>query len=85
MDKTVYITKYALTSGIIVCQMDVKDDGKSCYGKPPEWFMSVGFYGKDFYLTKEEADKDCEERRLKKIQSLEKQLTKFEKMTFDAK
>lgn len=85
MDKTVYITKYALTSGVIVAQMDVKDDGKSCYGRPPEWYASTGFFGKDFHLTKEEAEKDCEDRRLKKIHTLKKQIAKFEKMTFEIK
>jgi len=79
--RIVFITKYALTSGIIECEMDVNEDGKSCYGKPKDFLFSTGFYGNDFHLTKEDAIKDCEKRKEKKIASLQKSIAKINKIT----
>lgn len=78
----VYITKYALTSGIIEAEMRVKDNGNSCYGKPKGYYYETGFYGNDFFLNKEEALQNCENRRLRKIESLKKQIEKISKKKF---
>lgn len=43
---------------------------KKCYGKFKSF--SQGFYNDDFHLTKEDAIKDAEKRRKKKIESLKK-------------
>jgi hypothetical protein len=84
MTQKVFITKYALTNGIEEVEMDVSlNDGnfkKKCYGKYNGF--SQGFYNDDFHLTKEEALKDAEERRKKKIESLKKQITKLERLSF---
>ena len=73
MLKTVFITKYCLTStGVMVEEMAISDDGKSCFGKPKGWIMGTGFYGKDFHLTEEAALKDFHERKAKKIKALKK-------------
>jgi len=82
MIQKVFITKYALTSGIMECEMDVKMETKSCYGKPEGFAFATGFYGTDFHLTKEDAIKDCEKRKEKKILSLEKQIVKIKKLSF---
>jgi len=82
MKQKVYITKYALSSGIIECEMDVKMETKSCYGKPDGFYFPTGFYGTDFHLTKDDAIKDCEKRKEKKIISLEKQILKMKKLIF---
>ena len=82
MIQKVFITKYALTSGIIECEMDVKENEKSCYGKPKGFVFSTGFYNNDFHLTKDEALKDCNSRKDKKIISLKRQIFKIEKMSF---
>ncbi len=82
MMKKVFITKYALSTGIIECVMDVSTETKSCHGKPDGFPFYTGFYGTDFHLTKEEALKDCEKRKEKKIKSLEKQLLKIKKLSF---
>jgi hypothetical protein len=82
MIQTVFITKYALTSGMIECEMDVNLDKNNCYGKPPGYYFATGFSGSDFHLTKEEALKDCENRRIKKIESLKKQISKLENLKF---
>jgi hypothetical protein len=60
--------------------MEVK--GKQCHGKPPGYYYATSFFGKDFYLTKEEALHDCENRRIKKIESLKKQIKKLENLKF---
>lgn len=81
-NQKVYITKYALTSGMIEGELDVRDDGKSCYGKPEGYHYATGFYGKDFHLTKEAALLDCENRRVRKIQALNKQIKKLNLLSF---
>lgn len=82
MVQKVFITKYALTSGIIECDMDIKEDGKWCHGKPEGFAFATGFFGNEFHLTKEEAYADCNLRKEKKIISLKKQILKVEKLTF---
>lgn len=80
--RKVFITKYAFSIGIIECVMDVKTETKSCYGMPDRFPFYTEFYGTDFHLTKEEAVKDCEKRKEKKILRLEKQLLKIKKLSF---
>jgi hypothetical protein len=82
MIQKVFITKYALTSGIIVADMDVREDAGYCWGKPPGYRYATGFSGKDFHLTKEEALQDCENRRIKKIATLKKQIVNLENLKF---
>lgn len=78
MKKTVYITKYALTSGVIMCEMELKNNGKSCYGKPTGYEYHTSFFANEFHLTKESAIEDIEKRRKSKIESLKKQIDKLE-------
>ena len=84
MIQKVFITKYALTSGIEEIEMEVKlNDAhfkKSCYGKFKGF--SQRFYNDDFHLTKEDALKDAEKKRKKKIESLKKQISKLEQLSF---
>jgi hypothetical protein len=82
MTQKVFITKYAFSIGIIECVMDVRIETKSCYGKPDGFAFNSEFYGNDFHLTKEEAVKDCEKRKEKKLKSLEKQLLKIKNLSF---
>jgi hypothetical protein len=81
--ETAYITTYALTTGIIVCHTG--------------YFDSDGFYHVEFkssfdifnkkeaWRTLEEAKIDFENRRLRKIASLKKQLDKLEKLEVKVK
>lgn len=90
MIKTIYITKYALTRGIIKSKNDfgvIENDeqfGKSCYGRL-SGYMSQGFYGNDFQMTEELALADAERRRVRKIESLKKQIAKLEKLVITIK
>ena len=77
----VWITKYALTSGIL--EKEVKDFGD---GSVREIENSFPIYyhgeGKEWHRTKESAIAKAEEMRKKKIASLKKQIEKLEKMEF---
>lgn len=81
----VFITKYALTQGIIEKETEITIC-KSPIGEPiecacvEEW---PGYtIGKEAFYTLEEAIKKAEEMRKKKIASLKKQIEKLEKMEF---
>lgn len=77
----IYITKYALTTGVFSVDAKIKSDGTSAtfYDKRN---MPQFVYGKDFWLTPEEAFIDCERRRINKLKSLEKQKQKIESLNF---
>lgn len=71
-----YITKYALTDGIIEKEGEIVKDTYFNVRK-------YGFFSKgDYFFTKEEAIEKAEQMRLKKIESLKKQILKLEKLTF---
>ena len=76
----VWITKYALTDGIIeeeakLCSEDmIKVEGR--------YFSYFHSEGKEWHRTEEAAKARAEEMRKKKIASLQKQLKKYEKMRF---
>ena len=78
MEKKIFVFKYALTKGIIEVDAEIK---QGIYGE----FTKVKNQGnliyldKDYVHTKEEALKKAEDMRLKKIESLKKQIVKLEK------
>lgn len=76
----VYITKYALTSGIIVTDAEILTDGM--IRTEEKWNRYFHGEGRDWHRTFEGAQKRAEEMRVKKIASLKKQLVKYEKMYF---
>lgn len=89
--KKVFITKYALTWGIIEKETQIK-----IYKSPieeaiervyvEEWPGYPGYtIGREAFYTLEEALKEAEEMRKKKIASLRKQIKKLEKMEFNCK
>ena len=81
MEKKIFVFKYASTKGIIEVDAEIK---QGIYGE----FTKVKNQGnliyldKDYVHTKEEALKKAEDMRLKKIESLKKQIVKLEKMKF---
>ena len=79
----VWITKYALTRGIIEADGELtSSDSVSILNRdlslPTHWF-----YKGDWYLDKESAIQKSEEMRQKKIDSLKKQIEKLEEMRFE--
>ena len=78
---TVYVTKYALTSGIIKC------NEKICHGEfspdnPRKFNMLMldGFTSKEYVLTETEAQKVFEEKKLKAIKQTERKLEKLKNL-----
>ena len=76
----VFITKYALTSGIIEADVAViTENPKFCSYCLSGSFTNY-FHGNDFHYTKEDAISDFEKRKQDKLLSLKKQLSKIEKL-----
>lgn len=75
-----YITKYALTKGIL--EKEAEECGNGMIATREKWNAYFHGEGKEWHRTKEEAIKRAEEMRKKKICSLEKQIEKLERMKF---
>jgi hypothetical protein len=82
MTQAFWITKYALTQGIIQKDLLVTEDGKHAYS-PSEsgehWFLAIG---KECFQVLEEAQAVSEEMRMAKVKSLEKQIQRLKNMDF---
>ena len=78
----VWITKYALTKGILEIEcVKIGDAGVREVGNSfPTYYHGEG---NEWHRTKESAIKKAEEMRQKKIESLKKQIEKLEKMRFE--
>ena len=78
----VWITKYALTDGIIdgEASMCVFDRATVCLKNRK---YGIDFYGSDWHYDKESAIDKAEEMRQKKIASLKKQIEKLERIRFE--
>lgn len=74
---TMYVTKYALSTGILVKKGVISKEG---------YFSVKGDYSfytpNEFFHTQRVAIKDAKARQKKKIKSLEKQLLKLRSLTF---
>lgn len=80
----VFVTKYALTSGIKEIEGEVmKSNWENWPNCVKDGVYNLRYIGKDAFLDKSEAIKKAEEMRKKKIISLRKQIEKLEKLTFD--
>lgn len=81
--RTVFITKYALTVGIIEVKeiRDSKSKDMVVYRYKDATFDQYA-HGKDFWLTKEEAIERAEEMRIAKLKSLDKQIKKISALKF---
>lgn len=75
---TAYITKYALTEGILELRGEVSNSG--CFYADGYW---SSIPRRDWHLTREDAIKRAEEMRLKKIESHKKAIAKLESMKFE--
>lgn len=81
----VFITRYALTSGIREVEAEI-EKSSSRFGNIPDYVTinawTLCYIGKDAFLKKEDAIKKAEEMRKRKIASLLKQIEKLEKLIF---
>ena len=76
----VWITKYALTTGISEKEVKIDNDCVSVINNQGEYYFGEG---KDWHKTKESAIKRAEEMRKRKIANVEKQLQKLKDMKFE--
>lgn len=83
MEAIVFLTKYALSSGIEEVELTREykvDNMKFVYVKGK---CSSYKIGSEAFFSKEDAIKQAEIMRLKKIESLKKQIKKLEKLKFE--
>lgn len=78
----VFITKYALTKGILEKEAEICDYGNGYIRAYVKGEFSSYSLGKECFKTKEQAMERAEKMRLKKIASLKKQIEALEKMKF---
>lgn len=83
MEKKIFVFKYALTKGIIEIDAKTEQDTYEEYAMVRDWIGLIQL-NRDYVHTKEEALKKAEDMRLRKIESLKKQIVKLEKMKFDS-
>ena len=76
----VWITKYALTKGIL--EKEVEDCGDGMVKESDNNFPTY-YHGTDWHTEKKSAIAKAEEMRKKKIASLKKKIEKLERMEFD--
>ena len=77
----VWITKYALTKGIVETETETQNPVWTVFKN--NTMLYTKNIGKDFHTSKEEAKLKAEEMRQKKIASLKKQIDKLERMRFE--
>lgn len=78
----VWITKYALTKGIFSAMAETNDRRAYIPRDHITGVYSRVFGCNDYHFSKELAIERAEEMRVKKIQSLEKQIVKIESLKF---
>lgn len=79
----VWITKYALTKGIIEADAKLTSSNSVSIMELNTDLKMHWFYKGDWHSDKESAIKKAEEMRQKKIESLKKQIQKLEEMRFE--
>ncbi len=81
----IWVTKYALTSGIFEAMAEVEKNLKGLARIPKNYKTSESaqyFDVNDWHLSEKEAFKRAEEMKVKKIVSLEKQVKKIKSLNF---
>lgn len=81
---TAFVTKYALSDGIIKVSGTVHNDVSSkmlSFTRGDDWYTEYA-HGNDWWLTEADALADAESRRTKKIASHKKSIAKLEKLEF---
>jgi hypothetical protein len=79
----VWITRYALTVGILEVDAEISE-GMASFKRTLDSYTEYA-HGKDWHQTKDQALIRAGEMKIAKLQSLEKQIKKVSKITFEAK
>lgn len=78
---TVYVTKYALTQGIFPMEAEILQEG---YARQlPRNAFGLFLTKSEYAMTKKEAIAQAEEKRIKKLKSLDKQAKKISALDFE--
>jgi hypothetical protein len=78
----VWITKYALTTGVFeVADAELFANNSAVTWKSKEGYSQYA-HGKDWHRTREDAFARAEEMRVQKLASLEKQINRLRELTF---
>ena len=83
MSTKVYITKWALTQGILALETKDETCHRSIRTEPSGCYLRSYFWKDEWHLTYAAAVARAEEMRTKKIESLRKSLSKMEALTFE--
>ena len=81
MESKVWITKFALTQGILVRTAEIKQNDTLISVKDESGHSSY-FFEPYWHLTEEAAKEHARELKEKKIKGLKKQIEKLEKLEF---
>ena len=81
---TIYITKYALTTGIFTTQGEQSSDDSFFYKVDGSSYTQYA-RGNDVHLTESSALERAEEMRIAKLKALDKQMKKVSAMKFEVK
>ncbi|ELY2536611.1 hypothetical protein [Cronobacter sakazakii] len=81
----IYITKYALTSGVFTAEADVDTEKRVASFRGSESGFWQFYHGDDFHFNEEAALARAEEMRIKKLKSLDKQMKKISAIKFEIK
>jgi len=79
----VYVTKYALTTGVYATEADISD-GMAIQRAKGSGFTQY-FHGNDWQLSENDALARAEEMRIAKLKSLDKQMKKISALKFTIK
>lgn len=77
----IYNTKYLFTDGITVHEAEIKND-MAIIREGRSYALYLHGKGREWHTEKEGALKRAEELRIKKLQSLDKQMKKISALTF---
>lgn len=79
----IYVTKYALTTGVYSAEADVKGD--MAVQRANGSGFTQYFHGNDWQLSENDALARAEEMRIAKLKSLDKQMKKISALKFTIK
>lgn len=80
----IWNTKYALTTGITEHEAEVgENENRALVRKTESSHFDMYLSGKDWHKTKEAAIARANEMKIKKLQSLDKQIKKISAIEFD--
>lgn len=76
---TIYVTKYALTQGVIKCKAELIDHGMA---RLPSNYGGTYYLRGEFWLTEDEARADFDARKKRMLASIERSAKKVREAVF---